>query len=51
MSHATNPSTANEIDVRDLVPALRHEKSFLLIDELAMGASAVFANDHHLKSP
>ncbi len=38
-----------EIDVRDLVPAQRHQKIFQLVDELAQGASFVLINDHDPK--
>ncbi len=49
MSQVTEPSTANEIDVRSLVPAQRHEKIFQLVDKLAPGASFVLVNDHDPK--
>jgi uncharacterized protein (DUF2249 family) len=49
MSHPTEPSTANEIDVRSLIPAQRHEKIFQLVDELAPGASFILVNDHDPK--
>jgi uncharacterized protein (DUF2249 family) len=49
MSQATGSSTANEIDVRSLIPAKRHEKIFQLIDTLAPGASFVLVNDHDPK--
>ena len=49
MSHATEKSTANEIDARSLVPAQRHEKIFQLVDELTPGASFVLVNDHDPK--
>ena len=49
MSHATEPSTANEIDVRSLIPAQRHQKIFQLVDELAHGASFILVNDHDPK--
>jgi uncharacterized protein (DUF2249 family) len=49
MSHATEPSPANEIDVRTLIPAQRHEKIFQLVDELARGASFILVNDHDPK--
>jgi uncharacterized protein (DUF2249 family) len=46
----SQPSTqANEIDVRSLIPAKRHEKIFQLVDELAPGASFVLVNDHDPK--
>ncbi|MGD9843951.1 MAG: DUF2249 domain-containing protein [Variibacter sp.] len=46
----SQPSTpANEIDVRTLIPAKRHEKIFQLVDELAPGASFVLVNDHDPK--
>lgn len=38
-----------EMDVRSLVPAQRHEKIFRRIDELAFGASFVLVNDHDPK--
>lgn len=44
----TNPA-ANEIDVRHLVPAQRHEKIFQLVANLAPGASFVLVNDHDPK--
>ncbi len=49
MSHATETSIANEIDVRSLVPAQRHEKIFQLVDELSPGASFVLVNNHDPK--
>ncbi len=49
MSQATERSIANEIDVRSLVPAQRHEKIFQLVDKLAPGASFVLVNDHDPK--
>ena len=49
MSQATGSSAANEIDVRSLIPAKRHEKIFQLIDTLAPGASFVLVNDHDPK--
>ena len=39
----------NEVDVRSLVPAQRHEKIFELVDELALGASFILINDHDPK--
>jgi uncharacterized protein (DUF2249 family) len=47
MSQST--AHANEIDVRSLIPAKRHEKIFQLVDELAPGASFVLVNDHDPK--
>lgn len=49
MSDKTEGSTVNEIDVRSLVPAQRHEKIFQLVDKLAPGASFVLVNDHDPK--
>lgn len=49
MSQATERSIANEIDVRSLAPAQRHEKIFQLVDKLAPGASFVLVNDHDPK--
>lgn len=45
----TESSTPEEIDVRSLVPAQRHEKIFQLVDELAHGTSFVLVNDHDPK--
>ena len=42
-------TTDNEIDVRSLVPAKRHQKIFQLVDELAPGTSFVLVNDHDPK--
>jgi len=41
--------TANEVDVRSLIPMQRHRKIFELVDELAVGASFVLVNDHDPK--
>jgi uncharacterized protein (DUF2249 family) len=49
MSQVTEKSAANEIDVRSLVPAKRHEKIFQLVDKLTPGASFVLVNDHDPK--
>jgi uncharacterized protein (DUF2249 family) len=49
MSQVTEASIVNEIDVRQLVPAQRHEKIFQLVDALAPGASFVLVNDHDPK--
>lgn len=46
MCEATNNSRTEELDVRSLVPAQRHETIFQHIDELAFGASFVLINDH-----
>lgn len=40
---------ANEVDVRSLVPAQRHQKIFQLVDQLAPGGSFVLVNDHDPK--
>lgn len=42
-------SSVEEIDVRSLIPAQRHERIFQHIDELAFGASFVLVNDHDPK--
>lgn len=47
MSQTTQ--TPQEIDVRTLIPAKRHEKIFQLVDALAPGASFVLVNDHDPK--
>jgi uncharacterized protein (DUF2249 family) len=49
MSEATQTSTRNEVDVRQLIPAQRHAKIFQLVDALAPGASFVLVNDHDPK--
>lgn len=49
MSQLTQGSAANEVDVRSLIPAQRHEKIFQLVDALAPGASFVLVNDHDPK--
>jgi len=45
---ATTPDT-NVVDVRSLVPALRHATIFRLVHELAPGASFILVNDHDPK--
>lgn len=47
MAHANDDKY--EIDVRSLVPMLRHQKIFELVDELAPGASFILINDHDPK--
>ena len=42
-------ANAAVVDVRTLVPAQRHAKIFLLVNELAPGASFVLVNDHDPK--
>ncbi|MBN8967136.1 MAG: DUF2249 domain-containing protein [Rhizobiales bacterium] len=49
MAQAQDAPTVNQIDVRSLVPAQRHQKIFQLVDELAPGASFVLVNDHDPK--
>ena len=49
MAPTAAPSTANEVDVRSLIPMQRHRKIFQLVDELAVGASFVLVNDHDPK--
>ncbi len=49
MCQASNEMTDDEIDVRSLVPAKRHEKIFQLVDELVPGESFVLVNDHDPK--
>lgn len=49
MSQATVGTVVNEIDVRSLVPAQRHERIFQLVDALAAGGSFVLVNDHDPK--
>ncbi len=51
MSQIHSASAVNEIDVRDLVPAPRHQKVFELIDQPAPGGSFVLANDHDPRPP
>ena len=43
-----NPSI-EQLDVRSLIPAERHERIFARIDELAFAASFVLINDHDPK--
>ena len=49
MPNAVAGSQANVIDVRDLVPAQRHEKIFQLVNQLAPGTSFILVNDHDPK--
>jgi uncharacterized protein (DUF2249 family) len=49
MCEVTDNSPLEELDVRSLVPAQRHETIFGRIDELAFGASFVLINDHDPK--
>lgn len=42
-------TTANEVDVRTLVPALRHRKIFELVNQLAVGNAFTLINDHDPK--
>jgi uncharacterized protein (DUF2249 family) len=49
MCEATDNSLVEQLDVRSLVPAQRHETIFRRIDELAFGASLILINDHDPK--
>ncbi len=49
MPNAIAGSQANVMDVRDLVPARRHEKIFQRVHLLAPGGSFVLINDHDPK--
>jgi uncharacterized protein (DUF2249 family) len=49
MCEATNNLSIEELDVRSLDLAQRHEKICDRIDELAFGASFVLINDHDPK--
>ena len=49
MCQASDEMTDDEIDVRSLVPAKRHEKIFQLVEELVPGESFVLVNDHDPK--
>ncbi|MGO9007234.1 MAG: DUF2249 domain-containing protein [Beijerinckiaceae bacterium] len=49
MSQVIGGPAVNQIDVRSLVPAQRHEKIFRLVDELTPGTSFVLVNDHDPK--
>lgn len=49
MSQVSATPTVNEVDVRSLVPAQRHQKIFQLVGDLAAGASFVLVNDHDPK--
>lgn len=49
MSQVIGGPAVNQIDVRSLVPAQRHEKIFQLVDELMPGTSFVLVNDHDPK--
>jgi len=49
MCEATNNLSIEELDVRSLDLAQRHEKICERIDELAFGASFVLINDHDPK--
>ncbi len=49
MSQVIGGPAVNQIDVRSLVPAQRHEKIFQLVDELTPGTSFVLVNDHDPK--
>jgi uncharacterized protein (DUF2249 family) len=45
----TTEAETNEIDVRSLVPMLRHQKIFELVDQLAPGGKFILVNDHDPK--
>ena len=49
MCEATDDSSMEELDVRSLVPAQRHEKIFQQIDKLSFGTSFVLVNDYDPK--
>ncbi len=49
MCEDTTSATVEELDVRNLVPAQRHEAIFDHIYELAFGASFILVNDHDPK--
>lgn len=49
MTNLTSGSNASVIDVRNLVPARRHEKIFQLVNELGFGESFILVNDHDPK--
>lgn len=49
MSAETVTLNGNELDVRSLIPAQRHQTIFRLVDELAPGASFILVNDHDPK--
>jgi uncharacterized protein (DUF2249 family) len=46
MCEAADNSSIEELDVRSLVPAQRHEKIFQHFDELAFGNAFVLVNGH-----
>jgi uncharacterized protein (DUF2249 family) len=49
MPIASAGSQASVIDVRELVPAKRHEKIFQLVNQLTPGTSFILVNDHDPK--
>lgn len=49
MSQLAQAAAADEVDVRSLVPAQRHQKIFQMVSQLAPGASFVLVNDHDPK--
>lgn len=49
MCEASDDMPVEELDVRSLVPAQRHETIFERIDQLAFGVSFVLINDHDPK--
>jgi uncharacterized protein (DUF2249 family) len=49
MSADTVALNGNELDVRSLVPAQRHQTIFRLVDQLAPGAAFILVNDHDPK--
>jgi len=49
MCQVSEEAGGNEIDVRSLVPAKRHEKIFQLVAELTAGDSFILVNDHDPK--
>lgn len=49
MCQVSEETDDNEVDVRSLVPAKRHEKIFELVAELTAGNSFILVNDHDPK--
>jgi uncharacterized protein (DUF2249 family)/uncharacterized protein YjiS (DUF1127 family) len=49
MCQVSEEAESNEVDVRSLVPAKRHEKIFELVAELTAGDSFILVNDHDPK--
>jgi uncharacterized protein (DUF2249 family) len=49
MSQLSQSTATNEVDVRSLMPAQRHQKIFQLVGQLSPGSSFILVNDHDPK--